>query len=374
MQNSLNSFNITDAYNNSSRTGSSPSDSQSRGGGTGSFSDSPHNQVESVLALYSYVSEKPYSLPLQKGDVINVISKLPSGWWDGVNAKGQRGWFPSNFTQPLPKQPPPATTASQEPTTTSSSTNDTGSSSVSSFPPRLSDGLVPTNESIDPFTQSTPSHLGLSPAMNNGIMTFEINENDEYDTNQKFDDPTASSVQTIPHKSEFHKAKQHTSVDDFDDTSSINSSYHSPSRRGSAQSSNSYLGSSSEQLRKLGSSDPSAGPPSGDYLNSYKLVDAKTQEYGTSNPHWIPQVSANGKICYVNPEKKHVAADLPFTPVDTASTNDSEKVVQTMKVSAEVSEQPCNIPNLSEQPSSYQDTYAVCVLSSTFLFTLLTLF
>lgn len=358
VQNSLNSFNITDAY---TRTGSSPSDGQSRG-------DSPHNQVESVLALYSYVSEKPYSLPLQKGDVINVISKLPSGWWDGVNAKGQRGWFPSNFTQPLPKQPPPppaTTTTSQESMTSSS--NDTGSSSVSSFPPRLSDGLVPTNESIDPFTQSTPSHLGLSPAMNNGIMTFEINENDEYDTNQKFDDPPpATSVQTIPaHKSEFHKAKQHTSIDEFDDTSSINSSYHSPSRRGSAQSSNSYMGSSSEQLRK-------DAPPSGDYLNSYKLVDAKTQDYGTTNPHWIPQVSANGKICYVNPEKKHVAADLPFTPVDTTS-NDSEKVVQTMKVSAEVAEQPCNIPNLNEPTTNaYQETYAVCLLSLTLYLALLT--
>lgn len=360
MQNSLNSFNITDAYNNGSRTGSSPNDSQARGGGSGSFNDSPHDQVESVLVLYSYVSEKPYSLPLQKGDVINVISKLPSGWWDGVNAKGQRGWFPSNFTQPLPKQPPAATSGTQESTTSSS--NDTGSSSVSSFPPRLSDGLVPTNESIDPFTQSTPSHLGLSPAMNNGIMTFEINENDEYDTNEKFDDPTASTVQTIPHKSEFHKTKQPTSIDEFDDTSSINSSYHSPSRRGSAQSSNSYMGSSSEQLRKIGSSDPSAGPPSGDYLNSYKLVDPKNEDYETTNPHWIPQVSANGKICYVNPEKKHLAADLPFTPVDT-STNDGEKIHQTMMVSAEVAEQPCSIRTLSEQSNSYQDSYGVCVLS-----------
>ncbi len=40
-------------------------------------------------------------LRLEVGDIIQVISRSENGWWDGVNQSGQRGWFPSNFTQPL---------------------------------------------------------------------------------------------------------------------------------------------------------------------------------------------------------------------------------------------------------------------------------
>ena len=49
-----------------------------------------------VRALYNYDSDDRTSLSFREGDVIQVITQLTSGWWDGV-IKGVRGWFPSNY-------------------------------------------------------------------------------------------------------------------------------------------------------------------------------------------------------------------------------------------------------------------------------------
>ncbi|KAI8645286.1 ras guanine nucleotide exchange factor domain-containing protein [Parasitella parasitica] len=49
-----------------------------------------------VQALYSFESNDPSSLKFDEGDFIDVLTKLPSGWWDGW-CNGSRGWFPSNY-------------------------------------------------------------------------------------------------------------------------------------------------------------------------------------------------------------------------------------------------------------------------------------
>lgn len=36
-----------------------------------------------VQALYPFESNDPSSLRFEEGDYIDVLSKLPSGWWDG---------------------------------------------------------------------------------------------------------------------------------------------------------------------------------------------------------------------------------------------------------------------------------------------------
>lgn len=51
-----------------------------------------------VRALYDYESEDRTSLSFQGGDVVQVLTRLDSGWWDGV-INGQRGWFPSNYCE-----------------------------------------------------------------------------------------------------------------------------------------------------------------------------------------------------------------------------------------------------------------------------------
>ncbi|KAJ8293602.1 Cell division control protein 25 [Rhodotorula toruloides] len=55
-----------------------------------------------VRALYSYNGADSSSLSFGQGDIIEVLSTLESGWWDGVVLQsGVRGWFPSNFVEEL---------------------------------------------------------------------------------------------------------------------------------------------------------------------------------------------------------------------------------------------------------------------------------
>lgn len=53
-----------------------------------------------VRALYDYEADDRTSLSFHEGDVIQVITQLESGWWDGV-INGVRGWFPSNYCQAI---------------------------------------------------------------------------------------------------------------------------------------------------------------------------------------------------------------------------------------------------------------------------------
>ena len=49
-----------------------------------------------VRALYDYEADDRTSLSFRQGDIIQVITQLESGWWDGIHS-GIRGWFPSNY-------------------------------------------------------------------------------------------------------------------------------------------------------------------------------------------------------------------------------------------------------------------------------------
>ncbi|TGO37463.1 hypothetical protein BHYA_0096g00020 [Botrytis hyacinthi] len=56
------------------------------------------NAKHFVRALYDYEADDRTSLSFHEGDIIQVITQLESGWWDGV-ISGVRGWFPSNYCQ-----------------------------------------------------------------------------------------------------------------------------------------------------------------------------------------------------------------------------------------------------------------------------------
>ncbi|KAI8328905.1 hypothetical protein BC941DRAFT_215520 [Chlamydoabsidia padenii] len=49
-------------------------------------------------ALYPYTVNDGSSLHFERGDTIEVLAQLPSGWWDGL-CGGKRGWFPSNYVE-----------------------------------------------------------------------------------------------------------------------------------------------------------------------------------------------------------------------------------------------------------------------------------
>lgn len=54
-----------------------------------------------VRALYDYDADDRTSLSFRQGEIIQVITQLESGWWDGV-INGVRGWFPSNYCEVVP--------------------------------------------------------------------------------------------------------------------------------------------------------------------------------------------------------------------------------------------------------------------------------
>ncbi|KAF3216851.1 hypothetical protein TWF679_002690 [Orbilia oligospora] len=62
---------------------------------------SPSPPAMFVRALYNYAADDPTSLSFHQGDVIQVLTQLESGWWDGI-VNGQRGWFPSNYCALVP--------------------------------------------------------------------------------------------------------------------------------------------------------------------------------------------------------------------------------------------------------------------------------
>jgi len=47
-------------------------------------------------ALYDYQTNDASSLSFHRDDVIEVLTQLESGWWDGLLGD-ERGWFPSNY-------------------------------------------------------------------------------------------------------------------------------------------------------------------------------------------------------------------------------------------------------------------------------------
>jgi son of sevenless-like protein len=47
-------------------------------------------------ALYDYKAADTSSLSFRKNDILEVVNRLESGWWDGFLGE-LRGWFPSNY-------------------------------------------------------------------------------------------------------------------------------------------------------------------------------------------------------------------------------------------------------------------------------------
>lgn len=58
----------------------------------------PEGEQYRVRALYDFEATDESALSFNTGDVIEVLTMLPSGWWDGMLGNN-RGWFPSNYVE-----------------------------------------------------------------------------------------------------------------------------------------------------------------------------------------------------------------------------------------------------------------------------------
>ena len=64
-----------------------------------SFTDEDAARSFFVRALYDFSSGDTSSLSFERGAVIEVLTQLESGWWDGLMGNDVRGWFPSNYVE-----------------------------------------------------------------------------------------------------------------------------------------------------------------------------------------------------------------------------------------------------------------------------------
>lgn len=60
------------------------------------YAISPEPPALFVRAMYDYDADDHTSLSFRRGDIIQVLNQLETGWWDGV-MDNVRGWFPSNY-------------------------------------------------------------------------------------------------------------------------------------------------------------------------------------------------------------------------------------------------------------------------------------
>ena len=65
---------------------------------SGSEDEAIGNADEYVLAMHDFSPQQPNvtCLSFRAGQVIHVLNRDSSGWWDG-ELEGRRGWFPSNY-------------------------------------------------------------------------------------------------------------------------------------------------------------------------------------------------------------------------------------------------------------------------------------
>ena len=94
---------------------------------------------EEVLARASadFVAERPHEIDLRVGQVVVVLTRHESGWWEGclASGEGRTGWFPSNHVQVLPR--PPREKKKKNGMGVSSATKHTGGQIADEFMPGL---------------------------------------------------------------------------------------------------------------------------------------------------------------------------------------------------------------------------------------------
>lgn len=66
-------------------------------------------------ALFDYQTDNDSSLSFRRDDIIEVLTRLESGWWDGLLGQ-ERGWFPSNYVTVISDQEADAALAAAEAT------------------------------------------------------------------------------------------------------------------------------------------------------------------------------------------------------------------------------------------------------------------
>ncbi|KAJ3364078.1 hypothetical protein GGF31_000615 [Allomyces arbusculus] len=71
------------------------------GTGTGMPTGPLPRPIDHALAVFDWRATEPNCISLVAGDLLAVLEKHESGWWEGIRQGHARGWFPSTFVRAL---------------------------------------------------------------------------------------------------------------------------------------------------------------------------------------------------------------------------------------------------------------------------------
>jgi hypothetical protein len=336
--------------------------------------------IDTVVAIRTYGSNSTQILSFQKGDILQVFLKLNSGWWDGVNPQGQRGWFPMEYTQPLNN----ANNSNNNINNTNSIDNQHQQQLFSKY---NSNESFPLSNPIDPIHSSPSSPRSSSVSQFDNNLSPLIREQDlsqqqppnqpippptfntrSFDPSDPLSPPSAAPIATSSssHFTQFRRTSNNPShlfnnvFDNDSDSITSNKTGEGTSRKGSIvsfMSSVTHSGTGSDASLP-DTSATAVNTPSSDYRYIENITNVNINSDLTT--HWIPQATKSSKLYFVNPNLKTFTSSLPFESV-------SEKAAANLAVSglATSFEPP---PDLSVSTNFYENS-AKCTNadSSTFV-------
>ncbi|OZJ01532.1 hypothetical protein BZG36_05501 [Bifiguratus adelaidae] len=172
-----------------------------------------------VRALYDFTSTDPSALNFYEGDVIEVLGKLDSGWWDGL-CHGSRGWFPSNYVTLLSENDDIGANSDQ---ITQNDDFEAGTEVHRGALALLDDGLpMPSPLEVlnaaqggstlsDHEEVDIPDYSSVTDGISHGLGTTSsrrMSESTLNDTNDNISSYAASSIQQTDDDDEFHNAAE----------------------------------------------------------------------------------------------------------------------------------------------------------------------
>lgn len=296
--------------------------------------------IDTVVAIRTYGSSSTQILSFQKGDQLQVFLKLNSGWWDGVNPQGQRGWFPMEYTKPL-------TSIKTSITNTGTDTTDTTPNNVDKqqqlFSKFNSTEPFSLSNSIDSFYSSPSSPLtdkgsqfdtSLSskqqqPQSNQSTVPPTFNTR-SFDPSDPLSPPsaTAAAPTSSSHFTQFRRTSNNpnhifNNVFDTDsDSLTSNKTGEEHSRKGSIVS---FMSSVTHSATGSDASLPdtsatTVSTPSSDYRFIENITNVNIDSDLTT--HWIPQATKSTKLYFINPNLKTITSSLPFESVSEKAAAD----------------------------------------------------
>ncbi|CAA7261462.1 unnamed protein product [Cyclocybe aegerita] len=96
-------------------------------------------------ALYDYEAQDASALSFRRGDIIEILTQQPSGWWDGLLGE-ERGWFPSNYVAIISDEEAELALSQQEFGTADTRPTDQQPTTSVNVPHALSNGAQSENE------------------------------------------------------------------------------------------------------------------------------------------------------------------------------------------------------------------------------------